>query len=443
MRFIKSLRPKKPKYFAPSGTRDILPNEQKYWERVEQVVKDLAKYYGFQRIETPIFEETEIFSRGIGIGTDIIEKQMYSFRTKGGHYLTLRPEGTAPVVRAYIEHGMVALSQPVKLFYIGPMFRYERPQAGRYRQFYHFGFEYFGEMNPVTDAEIIQLSLKILEEIGFNNLRLEINSIGCSDCRPYFKKVLVNYYRKREKEICPDCRKRITKNPLRVLDCKQNKCARIRKNAPQIIDHLCEECHNYLKETLEFLDDLKISYFLNPYLVRGLDYYTKTVFEIFFPEPGQEEKKGTEIQLSKNALMGGGRYDNLVKLLRGRSTPAVGVAGGIERIIEEMKSQKFDLPKSEQPKVFLAQIGDLGKKRSLALLEEFRRSKVLVAQRFDRGSLKNQLKVASDLRVKYCLILGQKEAIDKTIIIRKMDTGSQKIVKIDKVVKEMKKKLKK
>jgi histidyl-tRNA synthetase len=425
---------KKPKFQSPTGMHDILPPEQKYFQKIYEVSENIANFYEFQRIETPILEETELFSKGIGLATDIVGKQMFSLRTKGGDHLTLRPEGTAPVVRAYIEQGMANLPQPVKLWYFGPNFRYEKPQAGRYRQFWQFGFEVLGEENPVIDAQIIQIFYNILKELKIKNLIVEINSIGDSQCRPYYKKLLMSYFRSRESSLCADCRRRLRENPLRILDCNEEKCQRIISQAPQMIDHLCENCHSHFKEVLEFLDEIELPYHLNPYLVRGLDYYTKTVFEIY-----EESEEGR----AQGALTGGGRYDALVKLLGGKDTPAVGASAGIERIIAAMKTKAIRLPQESRPKVYLAQLGTLAKRKSLRLLEDFRKAKIQVSESFGRDSLKAQLARADRIGVKYTLILGQKEALEGTIIIRDMKTGRQETIKIEKAVREIKKKLKK
>jgi len=441
---------KKPKFQSPTGMHDILPKDQRYYQRIYNIVSDVADFYGFGKIDTPVVEQAELFSKGIGLATDIVKKQMYTLKTRRGDFLALRPEWTAPIVRAYIEKGMQDQPQPLKLWYFGPCYRYERPQAGRYRQFWQFGFEVFGEVNPVIDAQIIQIFYNILRELKLKNLIVEINSIGDSQCRPYYKKLLSNYFRSREISLCVDCKRRLRENVLRVLDCKEEKCQPIKADAPQILDHLCEECRLHFKEVLEFLDEIEIPYNLNPYLVRGLDYYTKTVFEIF-PERICEEE-GLKNALAggparqrpePQALAGGGRYDKLVKLLGGRETSACGAAAGIERIIGLMKSRDIKFPKGFEVQVFLAQLGNLAKRKSLKLLGDFRKAKIKVAESFGRDSLKAQLNRADRIGVKYTLILGQKEALEGTIIIRDMKTGKQEIVKLDKVVEEMKGRLKK
>lgn len=425
---------KKPKFQAPTGTRDIFSEQQLYFQKIYKAVENVADFYRFGKIDTPIFENAELFSRGVGIGSEIVAKQMYAFRAAGGDFLALRPEGTAPVVRAYIERGMSNLPQPIKFWYFGPFFRHEKPQAGRFRQFHQFGFEVLGESGPIIDAQIIQIFYGVLTELKFKNLTVEINSIGDSQCRPYYKKSLASYFRYRESQLCSDCRRRLRENPLRILDCKEEKCQPIKAGAPQMVDHLCEVCHNHFKKVLEFLDELGLPYELNPYLVRGLDYYTKTVFEIL-EKTGGDGKQGS--------LVGGGRYDGLAKILGGKDTSACGGAAGIERVISFMKGGGLKAGfGSAKPKVFLAQLGDSAKRKSLVLLEEFRKAKIPVAESLGRDSLRVQLGRANKLGADYCLILGQKEILDGTVIIRDMGTGKQEIVKFDKAVAEIKKRLK-
>ena len=422
----------KNKFQSVTGMHDILPEDQKYYKKIYDVVSNIAEFYGFGKIDTPIVEETELFTKGIGLATDVVKKEMYTLKTKGGDSLSLRPEWTAGIVRSYIENGMHSLPQPLKLWYFGPCYRYERPQAGRYRQFWQFGFEIFGESSSVIDAQIIQIFYNIFKELKLKDLIIEVNSVGDSNCRPYYKKLLSSYLKSRESSLCPDCKKRFKENVLRVLDCKEEKCQPIKTEAPQILDHLCDECHSHFKEVLEFLDEIELPYTLNPYLVRGLDYYTKTVFELFSESEGG----------GKNALAGGGRYDKLVKLLKGRDTSACGAAAGVERIVSLMKAQDIEGAKEPETQIFLAQLGSMAKRKGLWLLEEFRKSKIRVAESFGKDSLKAQLNRADKLGAKYTLILGQKEALDGVVIVRNMKTGKQDIIKIDEVVAIVKKKLK-
>ena len=435
---------RKLKFQRPTGMRDILPEEQKYFQKIYDVAENILNFYGFKKIETPILEQTELFIRGTGEYTDIVEKEMYTLRTKGGDFLALRPEATPGVVRAYIENGIFSQPSPVKLWYFGPYFRHERPQSGRFRQFYHLGLEIFKEKNPVIDVRVIQIFYNILRELKFKNLVIKLNSIGDSQCRPYYRKLLVSYLKSRESLLCVHCRKRVRRNPLRVLDCKEEKCRKVVNGAPQLIDHLCEECHNHFKSVLEFLDEIELPYHLDPYLVRGLDYYTKTVFEIIeenqdFPENnGEGEKRQKQESLS---LVGGGRYDGLVKLLGGRDTPAAGGAAGLERIVARMKTRAIKFVQPSLPKIFLAQLGDSAKKKCLKLFEDFRSANIPVEESFSRDSLRAQLKIADKLGVNYTLILGQKEVLENAIIIREMKSGKQETVKMEKAVGIMRRKL--
>jgi len=429
---------RKRKFNAVSGMFDILPSEYPLWLKIEEVVSSIANFYGFSKITTPILEEEELFVKGTGQDTEIVEKQMYSFKTKGGKRVVLRPEFTPSIVRAYIQNGMESLPKPVKLWSFGPVFRYERPQKGRYRQFWQFNFEIFGDKSPIQDVLLIQIFSDILRDLSLSKWIVEVNSIGCKECRSYYLRQLKNYYKNRLREICPECEKRLKKNPLRLLDCKEEKCQRVKKFAPQIVNSLCEDCHQYLKRVLEILDTIQIPYVLNPYLVRGLDYYTKTVFE-FVP---QDKKEG------QSALIGGGRYDYLINQMGGKDTPAIGGAGGVERIIEEIREQKINILAKrverfeKKPKMFLAQLGELAKEKSLTLLEEFRKNKIIIGENVGKDNLKVQLEQAAKLGVKYTLILGQREALEDTVIIRNMETGIQEIVFIKDIVKEIKKRLK-
>jgi histidyl-tRNA synthetase len=346
--------------------------------------------------------------------------------------VVMRPEATASIARAYINHGMVNLPQPVKLYYWGPMFRRERPQSGRQRQFHQFGFEILGDSSPVIDAQIIAIVHNFYQQIGLDGISIQVNSIGCPDCRKTYIQELSTYYKSKKKLLCEDCKKRLVKNPLRLLDCKNPSCQFVKAEAPQIIDWLDEDCKNHFMKVVEYLDELNISYKLNPYLVRGLDYYTRTVFEVW----PKEEKES-----SQSALCGGGRYDGLVELLGGRPTPAVGVAVGVERIITQLRSREIKIPVEAAPDVFLAQIGDQAKVKTLILFEQLRRDGIFVAESFSKDGLKSQLELANRLKVKYALILGQKEVMDGTILVRDMESGVQEIIDFNKTVSEIKKKL--
>lgn len=423
---------KKIKFQKATGTHDILPFDQKYFKKVSDILDDVAEFYGFGKLDTPIIEEAELFVKGVGADTDIAQKEMYALKTKGGDHLVLRPEGTAPIVRAYIEHGMMNRPQPIRLYYFGPFFRYERPQAGRYRQFWQYGLEVFGEDNPIADAQLIQIFYGILADLKIENVSIEINSIGDKECRPAYRKVLVKYLKSKASSLCVDCKKRVKENPLRVLDCKQEKCQKIKEEAPQMIDHLCLQCHQHFKKVLEYLDEIELPYHLSPHLVRGLDYYNRTVFEFFTTGP-----EGKSL-----ALGGGGRYDGLVKLIGGKDVPAIGGAFGVERIIQIIKGGDFKEQKKPKERIFLAQLGDMGRKKTLGMVEEFRKAKISVSESFGKDSLKIQMARAAKVGAKYTLIVGQKEALDESVIIRDMDTGKQDTVKIVDATAEVKKRLK-
>ena len=431
-------KPRKPRFAkikvqAPKGTHDILPSEQKYWDKVRTVVAQVAANYGFERIDTPIFEDVRLYIKGTGQTTDIVQKEIYNFKTKGGENLALRPEFTPGIVRAYIEHGMKNLPQPVKLYSIGPVFRHDKPQTGRYRQFHQFNFEIIGDPSEVSDIQVIQAFVTILRRLNLKKFTLYINSIGCLLCAPKYKKSLLGYYRHRFNRLCPDCRRRFKDNSLRLLDCKKEKCKHLASEAPQILDFLCDECKVHFKKVLEILEDLEIPYILNPYLVRGLDYYTKTVFEIW------EDKE----DVSQGSLVGGGRYDNLVEMFKGKSTPAVGAAAGIERIVNSLRKQDVKVSEGEKPKVFMIQLGELGKRKSLKLFEEFQKKGIKVGEAFSKPSIKSQLKIADKEGIQIALILGQREALENNIIIRDMTSGVQETVPIERVINEVKKRLKK
>lgn len=425
--------PKKTRGFQTvRGMRDILPQDQPVWQRIRKTVEKVANDYNYQRIDFPLLEQRELFERSTGQATDIVEKEMYKFKTKGGDDVALRPEGTPSVVRAYIQHGMQSYPKPVKLYYMGPMYRYDRPQEGRYRELFQFGFEAIGEKDPILDAQLIQLVLRIFQLLKIKGVTLQINSIGCKECRPNYNKLLISYLKNRRRSLCMDCKKRLDKNPLRVLDCKEEKCVQVVSQAPQTIDHLCDECKHHFRMLLESLDEIEVTYNINPRLVRGLDYYTKTVFE-FWPEDEEGNAQGS--------LAGGGRYDYLVKALGGQDTPAVGFACGMDRIALEMKKQKSAVYYPPVAKVYLAQLGDLAKKKSLKIFNELEKSGVLVAESFGRGSLKSQLRHANKLEADIVLIIGQREALDETVILKDMVSGSQEVMTLKKVVTEVKKRL--
>jgi histidyl-tRNA synthetase len=426
-------RPEEPIMMQPPrGMRDILPGEQPYWNQVRRVASRAAQEYGFQRVDTPAVEYANLFTRSIGQGTDIVDKEMYEFITKGGDRVTLRPEFTASIARVYIQHGMNVLPKPVKIFSTGSVYRYDRPQEGRYREHFQANFDILGEQDPILDAQLLQLAHRVMNNLGIKNIEFQVNSIGCQECRPEYKKLLVAYLESKKQKLCQNCRKRLETNPLRILDCKEDKCSQVAANAPQSVDHLCSDCRVHFKNLLEYLDELELPYVINPNLVRGLDYYTKTVFEIW---SGEEAGK-------KHSLGGGGRYDGLIEMLGGERTPAIGFALGMDRLVIEMERVNAKPYREPRPRIFLAQLGDLAKKKSLKLFSELEKNGILVSESFGRGSLKSQLRIADRLGVEVTLIVGQKEALDGTVIVKDMTSGTQEIVTNEKLVLLVKKLLK-
>ncbi len=427
----------KPKRTAPApnllrGMKDILPGDQKYWALVRNAADHLAATFGFDRVDTPILEETALFVRGVGKQTDIVEKEMFSFVDQGGESMTLRPELTAPLARAYINHGMWNHPQPIKWYTWGQVFRHERPQAGRYRQFTQAGLDVFGDRHPVIDANLIFAAHTLFKDVGLDAIVL-VNSIGDAASREQFKEQLVAYYRSKRSQICENCKKRLQRNPMRVLDCKEEGCVAVKAEAPQIVDFLNEESKNHFIRVLEYLDELEVPYQLQPHLVRGLDYYSHTVFEVVGSDDA--EKHG------QVALAAGGRYDALIETLGGQPTAACGFSWGIERVILRLKEKQVSVPDINQPEVFVAQLGEPARRKTLALFNALRKDGVQVAESFSRDALKQQLEIANRLGVRYTVILGQKEVLDGTALIRDMDSGIQEIVDFKKCAAELKRKL--
>lgn len=402
---------------APRGTFDILPEEHTYWKYVEEKAASLCQLYGYQPLSTPIFEDAQIFTKTVAGGTDIVDKEMYIFEDKSGQELALRAEGTAPVCRAYLEHGLFNLPQPVKLYYIGPAFRYERPQSGRYRQHHQFGFEALGEADPTLDAEVIEMARRFFCSLGLSEFLIQLNSIGCKLCRPAYLDVLKQHYSGHTDRICPDCTVRLVRNPLRLLDCKKTPCQEIARTAPKITDYLCHECQLHFQSVQEYLGVLHIPFQLNPRLVRGLDYYTRTVFEV---EPGENG--------GQSALGGGGRYDNLIEELGGKPTPAVGFAAGLERIILNLKKQKLDIPALPGPDVFIAYLAGEAKIEAIKLASELREAGIAVIMATGDKSLRGQLRQADSLGIAYTLILGKQEVSQRNVMLRDMISGEQKSI---------------
>ncbi len=439
-------------YSVLRGMHDILPREDKYWRTFYRTSEHLADFYQFGKIETPILEEAGLFVRSIGKGTDVVDKEMYTFEDRDGTKVCLRPEATASMARAYISNGMWNNQQPVKLWYWGPMFRHDRPQSGRYREFFQAGFETIGIKDPAADAEIILIAYSFYKDIGLPVV-IHINSIGTPEERERYVNELVSYYRNKRSYLCEDCRNRIAKNPLRLLDCKEESCQKVKEGAPQILDWLEEESKDYFMKVLEYLDELNIPYVPTPSLVRGLDYYTHTVFEIYpaFEESvegsvtGKEGEQNSAVSVpAQAALGGGGRYDLLVEELGGKPTPACGVALGLERAVNALRRQAEQnkiMVKDIKYDVFFAQLGDEAKRLALRLINELRGTGLQLAFNFFKNSLKAQLEMANNLKVPYVVILGQKEVQDQTLIIRDMESGVQEIIDQKKLESALRKKL--
>ncbi|MBU4353310.1 histidine--tRNA ligase [Candidatus Parcubacteria bacterium] len=431
---------------SPKGTHDILPDDYALYQSIFEKAEEISSYYGFRPIQTPHFEKTDLFTAAIGESTDIVEKEMYAFKTKGGDRLALRPEGTAPVMRSYIENGMHTLPQPVMLWYKGSFFRHENPQKGRFREFQQFGLEIIGEPKTIAEAIIIQVLTLILKEIGIEDIIVNINSIGDKECRTNYRKELMNYYRKKFNALCGDCKKRFKKNPLRMLDCKKPKCVELKQDVPQLIDYLCNNCKQSFREVLEFLEASDTPYFLDNHLVRGLDYYTRTVFEIFedtaekikgAADEGENEKKTRGV-----ALVAGGRYDGLAKTLGKKDIPAVGGAIGIDRVVQILRDRNIKPQIKKTPKIFFIQLGAAARYKSLSIMEMLRKAGVPIEQSLCKDNLRGQLKLASKLNMPYVLILGQKEALDSSIIVRDMESGVQETVAVEKIIETIKRKIK-
>lgn len=412
-------------YKGIKGFKDILPSEIKKWQYLEKEAIEVFENAGYSEIRIPILEFTEVFSRSIGEDTDIVEKEMYTFQDKSGRNITLRPEGTASVVRAYIEHGLYTGPQPTRLYYLGPMFRYERPQAGRYRQFYQIGVEAIGMDEPLLDAEIIMMLWHLFERLKLNDIELQINSLGCKNCRPVYIKALKEYFSGKLPLLCHDCRNRYNLNPLRILDCKREQCRELTKDAPDILDSLCQSCKEHFESVKGYLRELTIPFVINQRIVRGLDYYTKTTFEVI--------AKGLGAQ---NAVAAGGRYDGLVEDLGGPPAPGIGFAIGVERVISLLVngfSEKGD-------SVFLASLGSSGHAFSIGLARKIR-DEGIKAELGYGGSLKSQMRKADKSGARYVLIIGDEEVKKGSAIFRDLDTKSQEDVPLEKILEEVKKRL--
>jgi len=411
---------------VPKGTQDILPENISKWYYIEDMIKEILNKYGYKEIRTPFFEYTDLFVRGIGESTDIVTKEMFTFPDRKGRSLTLRPEGTAPVIRAYLENGMDRISKVIKLFYLGPMFRCEKPQAGRFRQFNQFGIEVIGTKSPAADAEVIITVLDVYKKLGLKNLEILINSVGCKKCRVDYIQKLKKYLKDKKDFLCSECKERYSKNPLRVLDCKKDSCKKITESAPVIIKNLCQDCESHFAQVKLYLDDQKIIFHEDPRLVRGLDYYTKTAFEIISGGLG-----------AQNAIGGGGRYDDLVEELGGKPTPAVGFAAGIERMIIAIDQQKIEWPVEKRIDVFVAKVNEKNKDTAFRLLQKIRNTGLSADMDYSEGSLKSQMRIANKIGARYTVIVGEEELSKNMVILRNMQTKEQKEIKIDNLIDEL------
>ncbi|MDD5092286.1 MAG: histidine--tRNA ligase [Candidatus Wallbacteria bacterium] len=404
----------------PKGTNDILPEESYRWHFLEARIRDLTACYGYHEIRTPIFESTELFVRGVGDGTDIVDKEMYTFQDRSERSLTLRPEGTASAVRAYIEHGLHQKEERCKLYYIGPMFRYERPQAGRFRQHYQFGLELYGESSPWADVEVISVVSRLYAELGLSNVIINLNSIGCSGCRSEIRDTLRGFLERNLESLCEDCRRRYDKNPLRVLDCKNPQCKTIMSGSPCAIDSICPDCREHFEGVKHGLALLGIQYQINPALVRGLDYYTRTVFEFVSTGLG-----------AQNAVGGGGRYDNLVHELGGPRLPAVGFSTGMERVILTMQNENADPQNTENTELRVIALGKEAEEAAFRLTYDLRRLGLRTDMDFRNKSLKAQLRLTDKMNEHFALIIGEAEIKERAAVLKDLAARTESKVSLD------------
>lgn len=418
---------------APRGTQDILPKEAKKWEYVENKIKGICEDFHFEEIRTPVFEHTEVFARGVGDTTDIVQKEMYTFEDRGGRSLTLRPEGTASVTRAFVENKLYGdPNQPVKLYYFAQMFRYERPQQGRMRQLNQFGVEVLGSADPAVDAEVIDLAMTVYQKLGLTSLKLVINSLGDTDSRKKHREALINHFSPHKEELCRDCQTRLEQNPMRVLDCKTDRNHPAMKTAPSILDYLNEESSNYFEQVKEYLDLMNISYEVDPNLVRGLDYYNHTAFEIM------SEAEGFG---AITTLAGGGRYNGLTEQLGGPNTPGIGFGMGIERLLMALEAEKVEIPVKDELDCYIVSLGELPKKEAVRLVHELRINGIQVDQDYQGRKIKAQFKAADRYHTKFVLVLGEDELEKQVINVKDMATGEQIEVPLQQLVTTMKEKL--
>lgn len=411
----------------PKGTKDVLPSESYKWQYVEECARDTAKLFGLKEIRTPTFEATELFLRGVGDTTDIVNKEMYTFEDKGGRSMTLKPEGTAGVARAFIENGLMSEALPARMFYISPAFRYERPQAGRLREHHQIGVEIYGSAEPEADAEVITFIDTFFKKLGLKNVALQINSIGCPTCRAEYNKALKEYFRPHLNEMCETCRTRFDKNPLRMLDCKEEGCKKFTANAPKITDYLCADCAAHFEKVQKLLKDTGVKFEVNSGIVRGLDYYTRTVFEFVTKAAG-----------AQGTVCGGGRYDNLLEQIGGKSVPAVGYGGGIERLLMVMDAEGITIPEEEKPTLYIAGMDDESRALAIKLSADLRRKGVYVIYDIMKRSVKAQFKYADKLGAKYVLTIGENEVKSGEAELKEMSTGEKISVKLSELYTHLK-----
>lgn len=411
----------------PKGTNDFIPGESEKWQYIEQLCRQVCAEYGYREIRLPIFEHTEVYLRSVGETSDIVEKEMYSFEDKGLTHVTLRPEGTAGTVRAFLENRLYADPQPTKLYYMGPMFRYDKPQAGRYRQFNQFGIEAFGADHAAIDAEVITLAIEIFKRLGLTGLSVKINTVGCAECRPKHMEALKTYFRQHEDKLCDTCRDRLERNPLRILDCKEDGCKAVAKGAPTTIEAACDTCSTHFNQLLEYLDAVGIHYEIDTNLVRGLDYYVRTAFEVVINSVGS----------AQNALCGGGRYNGMVEQFGGDDLPGIGYAMGMERLLLTLKEQGIELPVSKQPDVYIAPLGEAAQKEAFVLTQALRSKGIYTEKDYLGKSLKAQMKAADRFQVKYCVIIGESELEKGIAVVREMATGEQTEVALSQLVEDL------
>lgn len=416
---------------APRGTHDILPSETYRWHSVEEQIKKICLEFGYKEIRTPMFESTELFERGVGDTTDVVQKEMYTFLDKGGRSITLKPEGTSPIVRSFVENSVYANPQPTKLYYLYPCFRYEKPQAGRLREFHQFGIEVFGSHAPSIDAEVISLAMSLLNRLGVTGIELNINSIGCPDCRKAYNEKLKDFFRPHLDEFCETCRERFEKNPLRILDCKSAECKKIYNNAPMLLDHICDDCSTHFESLKKYLEIMEIPYNVDATIVRGLDYYTKTVFEIISKNEGSE---GT--------ICGGGRYDGLVSEIGGPEMPGVGFGMGLERLLLVLESINKLPENNECPDIFIANIGEKADIFVQKLIFDLRKDGISAERDYLLRSVKAQMKYANKLEAKFSAVIGDDDIEKKCASIKNMQTGESAEIEFSQISQYLKNALK-